>query len=106
MPRRGELTEKKLRAILEDCQWLDGLETKKLYRRKEDDSPDGFLSVAFSEDGDAWIMTFPDEKLGSHALRFRIPMIGGGISGRVRKALMILALAIKMDNEDDSSRRM
>jgi len=73
--------------------------------RKEDDSYSGSITVVFSVDGDAWIGFNPDPEEFSHrSFRFRTSG-GGGRSLRVRKALMVLAMAIKADNEDDPIRR-
>ena len=70
--------------------------------RIEDDSPDGKLAVVFSNDGDGWIAVYPSKQSSLYkGLRFRVPGCGGGQSSRVRQALMVLALAIKADNEDN-----
>ena len=50
------------------------------------------VSVVFSPDGDAWVTTDP------RGCRFRT-YAGGGTSLRVRNALLMLAMAIKLDNE-------
>jgi hypothetical protein len=101
------MTLKQAKRLLSKPEWIDGLETMKVYRRKEDDSPDGFLSVTIGNDGDAWISVHPDERDGiSTSLRFRVPFIGGGASPRVRKALLLLAAAIKLDNEGNDFRAM
>lgn len=70
--------------------------------RIEDDSRFGSVSVAFTCDGDGWIGFCPDPSESfNRSFRYRVPDSGGGRSPRVRKALMILAMAIKADNEDD-----
>jgi hypothetical protein len=56
--------------------------------------------VYFDKSGDAWVET---TKKYNKALRFR-DFLGGGQSQRVRNALMILALAIELDNEDHPQR--
>jgi hypothetical protein len=98
-----------VRAILESDFWLSTIETNNLYtrfeggkvKRFEDDSPKGYLTVAFSEDGDGWIQVLaePDPDDFNMTFRFRMPMIGGGQSPRTRVALLILAEAIRLDNE-------
>ena len=52
---------------------------------------------AIGRDSDILITT---DKHHGPAMRFRMPIVGGGQSPRVRNALMILALAIKLDNEE------
>lgn len=74
--------------------------------RYEDDSPRGRLGVIFSGDGDAWIDITPDPGEMKGILRFRESSTGGGESARVRKALMILAMAIKADNESQPQKRL
>ena len=69
------------------------------FTRRQDDTdggrgPEHDLCVMFSADCDAWV-AIP----GQASLRFRAPM-GGGWSPRVHKALIILAEAIRRDNEE------
>lgn len=75
--------------------------------RFEDDSPEGALWVGFSMDGDGWVQVIakPDPNEFSTSLRFRMPLIGGGQSPRVRVALLILAEAIRLDNEEHPQHR-
>jgi len=89
----------KLHKILEDLPWPQELSTGTSYRRLHDDhdgTREGELIVGFSPDGDAWVYT---DKHQGPSLRFRMPM-GGGRSPRVRNALVLLALAIKLDSEE------
>ena len=89
----------KLNSILQGFPWPPELVTGTHYRRLHDDHDgmrEGELIVAFSADGDAWIYT---DKHQGPTLRFRSPS-GGGHSPRVRNALIILALAIKLDSDD------
>lgn len=91
-----------LEVLLETPFWPRGLETSLAYQRYEDDARKGNITVAFSNDGDGWIQIDseldPDEKLHrSHRFR-NYP--GGGKSLRVHAALQILAIAIKLDNEE------
>jgi len=86
--------------LLESPFWPNGLEVDKLYTRIHDDCEgrtEEKISVGFSVDGDAWISTY-----AHHApmMRFRMPIIGGGNSPRTRNALLLLALAVKLDNEE------
>ena len=86
--------------LLNSLFWLPTLSSAESYARTHDDC-DGDrtqkLHVFFSDDGDAWVAV-RGEPLGS--LRFRVPFIGGGASPRVRTALMLLAEAIRLDNEE------
>ena len=88
--------EKTIHAILNEPFWPKDL-TEDGYSRVQDDC-DGdksqILVVSFSQDSDVWVRT-----IHFGALRFRGPF-GGGMSPRVRNALLILAMAIKKDNED------
>lgn len=87
-------------AILESSFWPRVLDTKVGYRRISDDTS-GDLAVVFSDDGDSWVEVVsridPKESILTH--RFRTPFFGGGESHHVRNALIILAIAIKLDNE-------
>ena len=92
----AELQGPLIRQLLETPFWPDGLKPREHYFRTHDDC-DGEdhkgVTVLFSDDGDAHIVT-PRE-----GCRFRT-FAGGGQSPRVRNALIILALAIKADNEE------
>ncbi len=91
---------KDARRVLENHFWIRDLDILELYERIHDDHDgtyEGSIGVSFSEDGDAWLDTQRNHHGG--ALRFR-NSFGGGMSPRVRNALMILALAIKLDNEE------
>jgi hypothetical protein len=86
--------------ILSKPEWIEGLELMSQYRRYEDDSPKGTLAVTIGGDGDTHICITPDRDGGGYdSLRFRM-FGGGGRSQRVRKALLLLAAAIKLDNDD------
>ena len=95
-----------VQTLLESHFWLKGVATKTAYVRFDDDTYLGHISVAFSEDADGWLEVWsnqdPEDRF-SH--RFRMPMFGGGQSGRVRTALLILALAIKLDNQERPQHR-
>jgi hypothetical protein len=84
------------RKVLEIPFWPDGLPTDEDYFRQHDDH-DGDITqgirVLLTEFGDVGIST------GREMRRFR-PFGGGGQSMRVRNAILLLALAIKLDNED------
>lgn len=90
--------DRALNTLLERPYWLQTLETRDTYTRRHDDT-DGRrdseqdLVVTFGPDGDAWI-----EAGAGKALRFRT-WAGGGQSMRVRAAMMVLAEAIRRDNE-------
>lgn len=90
-----------IQALLETPFWPAGIETSEYYRRFDDDTRKGMLWVMFSPDGDSWVDVAaekdPEEMIHSH--RFR-NYFGGGQSERVHVALKILAVAIKLDNEE------
>lgn len=87
-----------LRALMPNY-WLQSLDTMRAYTRRHDDT-DGKrdheqdLTVFIGPDGDCWI-----EAGGGQMLRFRA-MSGGGRSLRTRQALMVLAEAIRLDNDE------
>jgi len=86
--------------LLESHFWLKSLATNTNYVRFDDDTYMGHISIAFSQDADGWLEVLSNkDPEDPYSHRFRMPMFGGGQSGRVRTALLILALAIKLDNE-------
>jgi len=92
--------------LLETPHWPAGIEVDERYTRFDDDTRKGHIALLISNDGDAWLdllSQLDEEDPYSH--RFRMPMIGGGQSPRVRQALLILALAIKKDNEEHPQHR-
>ena len=103
MRKKKEYTPEKLaemvRVVLEEPYWLSELSSEDYYERVHDDHDgtfEGRLGVTISVDGDVWVTTgIPPQRL----LRFR-NYYGGGQSLRVHNALKILALAIKLDNEE------
>jgi hypothetical protein len=86
--------------LLESPFWPAELEVNKIYTRTHDDC-DGKMeekiNIGFTIDGDAWISTYAHR---APMMRFRMPIIGGGRSPRTRNALLLLALAMKLDNEE------
>ncbi len=90
--------EKTVKKLLETPYWLETLNPDFAYRRDHDDhdgEPKGGLMVMFDEWGDGHVAT------DCHPwLRFRT-YGGGGKSLRTRNALMILAEAIRLDNEEE-----
>ncbi len=71
----------------------------RLFERRHDDTDgergaDQYLSLMFSPDGDAWVLLPTGQ-----SLRFRKEE-GGGQSVRVQRALVVLAEAIRRDNEE------
>jgi len=96
-----------IKVLLESHFWLKDLEPSTAYGRFDDDTYTGHITVVFSQDGDGWLEVLSEkdpEDPFSH--RFRMPFHGGGQSGRVRTALLILALAIKLDNEERPQQRV
>lgn len=90
--------------------WPDGLETMVLYEfRCDDDSPDELsqLRVSISDDGDVWVgMSAIEDVRGEQPYSNPHPSvrcrtgIGGGRHRRTRQALLWLAKAIQLDNEE------
>lgn len=100
--------QKMVEQLLSEPYWLPNLDTRTSYWRYEDDSPLGQLIISFSPDGDGHIhvMAEHDPNEGPKwSQRFRMPMMGGGQSPRVRNALLILAEAIRLDNIDSPQDR-
>ena len=98
MPGTNERFAKLAKKILEEQFWIPEIETGFLYQRLHDDHDgefSGMVEVFFLDNADGVLTT--DCHRGP-ALRFRNE-VGGGRSLRVRNALMLLALAIKLDNE-------
>lgn len=94
--------ERLIRRILDSQFWIHALSTKEIYERIQDDY-DGSenegrqLMIQIAQDGDAHVTI---DGYHSLSLRFRTPFVGGGRSPRTRNALIILALAIKLDQEE------
>lgn len=91
------MNDKTIQKILETPYWQPTLHPDIGYVRQHDDhdgEPLGGLRVFFDEFGDAYISTDRHP-----CLRFRT-LGGGGQSERARMALMILAEAIRLDNEE------
>ncbi|OHA89858.1 MAG: hypothetical protein A2741_03005 [Candidatus Zambryskibacteria bacterium RIFCSPHIGHO2_01_FULL_43_27] len=92
--------------LLETPFWPKSLNDRTLYRRRSDDTDgaDDAISVTFSSDGDGWIEVEssydPESTNISLSQRFRMPLWGGGRSPHVRNALLILAVAISLDNKE------
>lgn len=89
--------------LLRSSFWLPTIDTKTLYRRLQDDHDGqrwGILSIGFGDDADAWIeIDMNGVDIFDRTARFRTSA-GGGRSLRTRQALMILAEAIRLDNEE------
>lgn len=86
-----------LNTLLERAYWVPTLKADQHYSRLQDDT-DGStaaehdLTVFIDFQGDVWVNRHGD-------LRFRT-LAGGGSSLRVRNALVVLAEAIRRDNEE------
>jgi len=90
--------------VLENPFWIPTLHSDTNYGRLHDDHDgtyEGTLNVHFDWMGDAFVfIAGPRDKPQALCyLRFRTHG-GGGMSLRTRNALMILAEAIQLDNED------
>lgn len=86
--------------VLENYYWISGIRSGDSYSRRHDDTDgengiDQYLTIHISHDGDAWV----EQKGTFGSLRFRTGF-GGGRSPRVRNALLLLAEAIRRDNEE------
>ena len=91
-----------IKRLLENPTWPEGLEARTMYERQHDDTDgkdEGYLRVVIADDGDAWVSM----DVAHHGLRYRTYQ-GGGSSLRVRAALLILAQAIRLDNEERPQR--
>jgi hypothetical protein len=101
---RRNIVAVNIKRLLEHPTWPPHLQARTPYRRLHDDHDgkrEGHLRVVFSDDGDAWV-SIPDVPPGE-GLRFRTG-IGGGRSLRTRAALLILAEAMRLDNEEEAKR--
>ncbi|MEI6165905.1 MAG: hypothetical protein WCS52_01805 [bacterium] len=99
--RTGNIKEKDVVRILETPWWPPMLSSDGRYYRPQDDCPPSEgsgIAVSIGCDGDAWVQTYQPMM---QSCRYRVPMFGGGMSPRVRQALLILAMAIKLDNEEN-----
>ena len=95
-----ESMSKAIDHLLEGGYWPQTLDTSYAYTRRHDDTDGEFgvdheLTIAFGPEGDAWVVLPQSLK----SLRFRASS-GGGKSLRVRNALLVLAEAIRRDNEE------
>lgn len=99
--KRGPKTQEELlRKLLREPFWPSTVTTTTGYTRLHDDhdgTREGRIILGFTPDGDAWIST--DGHRGP-TLRFR-NMFGGGRSPHTYAALLFLAEAIRLDNEQD-----
>lgn len=96
-----EKAQSMVRTLLEDNFWLPQLAPNTIYERSHDDHDGTFfpkLRVIFDEQGDGWLGLSIIEPTAMPSTRFRTHG-GGGSSLRVRNALLILAEAIRLDNE-------
>lgn len=93
-----------IRQILESDFWLPTIRTTTQYERLQDDHDGTFvgsLRVVFTENGDAFICVTSKDCPNPEMIRFRMPGIGGRLSRHTRVALLVLAEAIRLDNETD-----
>jgi len=91
--------KEKIKEVLETPYWIPTLKSDKSYFIANDDcdgnSHEG-ITVTIDYQGDAWISV--NGKKGYETCRIRT-FAGGGHNHRTRNALMILAEAIRLDNE-------
>jgi hypothetical protein len=106
MEESNGLSETKTKKILGDnFQWPKNLRSSESYRRLHDDHDgtyEGDLTVTIGPDGDTWIDAHNPRTLSS--LRFR-NYFGGGQSLLVTNALILLADAIRIENEEHPQSR-
>jgi hypothetical protein len=99
MKLNTETLTKKVREILNSSFWINEVKTNTMYSRLHDDhleTDEGRLGVICDCSGDICVgIDFRRNK----SLKFR-NIQGGGKSPRTRIALMILAEAIRLDNEE------
>ena len=92
--------QEEIKKILETPYWIPTLKSNHPYFINNDDC-DGQLKegiqVTIDNQGDAWITV--NDKRGYCTARMRT-FAGGGHNSRTRNALMILAEAIRLDNEN------
>ena len=90
-----------IKSFLEDNFWIPTLKADHPYFVTNDDC-DGKLhegiTVTIDSQGDAWITV--NDKRAFTSARIRT-FAGGGHNHRTRNALMILAEAIRLDNEEE-----
>ena len=85
-----------VKRLLENPLWLDGLDINTTYTRKDDDNPEDIeseLQISINSNGDISISVY------GKCLRFNNSS-GGGRSLRTHAALAMLALAMKLDEEE------
>jgi hypothetical protein len=91
--------EKKIKEVLETPYWIPTLKANEPYFITNDDC-DGEthegVTVIIDSQGDAWITVAGKKGYGTSRIR---NFNGGGHNHRTRNALMILAEAIRLDNE-------
>jgi hypothetical protein len=95
---------KRIRSLLKSYFWIEGIQSRTRYSRIHDDHDGtrlGQITVCMGDDADAWVEITGDPL---SSLRFRMPMVGGGQSPHTRTALLILAEAIRLDNEEHPQR--
>lgn len=100
-PKEEAQSTAEIRELLGGFCWPADLEPMTRYYRAHDDSPPSEgkgIYVVIGNDGDAWVET-TNYHNPTEGMRFRT-YAGGGRSTRVRNALLILALAIKLDSEE------
>lgn len=95
---------KRIRRLLKSYFWIESIEPGTRYSRIHDDHDGtrlGQITVCMGHDADAWVEITGDPL---SSLRYRMPLVGGGQSPHTRTALLILAEAIRLDNEERPQR--
>jgi len=93
------MNKKDIQKFLDKIKWPDELDNShgKFYKVKCDDDHEKEITVSFSCDGDAWVGTDAPKRMAT-LCRARTKG-GGGNNFYTRQALMVLALAMEIDNE-------
>ena len=94
-----DITLKEITRILENPFWIPGLSSNDVYQRLHDDHDgtlEGKIIIQIDQTGDVFFQTDTEKW---QPMRFRT-IIGGGRSLRTRNALILLAFAMKLDNEE------
>jgi hypothetical protein len=94
-----------VRELLDLPFWPKGIKSGETYRVQTDDTdgkPDyGWLMIQFSGDGDAWVSASSQRGLPDE-IRFRT-FFGGGEHLRVLNAILVLAVAMKLDMDGEGN---
>ncbi len=102
--RSNDVALRMVHKLLESHFWLPTLTINARYERNHDtrEGNDGNVMVMITPRTEVWVRTWSD--LPGGLVNFR-PKAEDGHSPRVRSALLVLAEAIRLDNEDEAKRK-